>query len=712
MRPAYPPAPRGDVVDDFHGTPVPDPYRWLEDPDAPQTVAWVEAQNSLTASFLGQGDVRERLRERLTRLWDYPRYGVPQREGQRYYYWKNSGLQNQPVLYAQPRLDAPEAAVLDPNALSPDGTAAVLNLRFSRDGRRAAYGVSRSGSDWQDLHVRNLEDGSDFPDVIRWCKFAGIAWAPDARGFFYNRFPEPGTVAPEDESNFQRVYWHTLGTAQEADRLVYERPDFKELGFAPHATDDGAYLTLHVWRGTEPENRFYYAPLDPHIPTPSGVARSASSTPAGAPGGATAIVRLLDEADARYDFIDNAGSLFYFVTDLDAPRGRVIAIDVQRPQREHWREIIPQGDDPIDQATLIHDQLIVVTLHDVHHRVQRYSRDGTLLGEIPLPGLGTVAGISGRREDAEAFLGFTGYLDPLTTLRYDFASGEVTTLRAPELDFDASLYETRQVFYPSKDGTRIPMFLTHRKGLALDGDNPTLLYGYGGFNISLTPAFTVHRLAWLEQGGLLAVANLRGGSEYGEAWHQAGILERKQNVFDDFIAGGEWLIANGYTRRERLAIQGGSNGGLLVAACETQRPDLFGAVLCQVPVADMLRYHRFTVGRYWTTDYGNAEADPEHFRFLSSYSPVHNVRPGTAYPPTLVTSADTDDRVVSAHAKKFAAALQAGQGGEAPILLRVETKAGHGAGKPTTKQIEEQADLYAFLFLVFALPYHTSGAET
>ena len=352
----------------------------------------------------------------------------------------------------------------------------------------------------------------------------------------------------------------------------------------------------------------------------------------------------------------------------------------------------------------------MVTLHDVHHRVQRYSRDGALLGEIPLPGLGTVAGISGRREDAEAFLGFTGYLDPLTTLRYDFASGEVTTLRAPELDFDASLYETRQVFYPSRDGTRIPMFLTHRKGLALDGDNPTLLYGYGGFNISLTPAFTVHRLAWLEQGGLLAVANLRGGSEYGEAWHQAGILERKQNVFDDFIAGAEWLIANGYTRRERLAIQGGSNGGLLVAACETQRPDLFGAVLCQVPVADMLRYHRFTVGRYWTTDYGNAEADPEHFRFLSAYSPLHNVRPGTAYPPTLVTSADTDDRVVSAHAKKFAAALQAGQGGEAPILLRVETKAGHGAGKPTTKQIDEQADLYAFLFLVFALPYLPSGA--
>jgi prolyl oligopeptidase len=684
---AYPPAPKGDVVDDYHGTPVPDPYRWLEDPDAPETVAWVEAQNALTAAFLGQGPARERLRERLTRLWDYPRYGVPQREGDRYYFWKNDGLQNQPVLYLQPTLEASPAPVLDPNALSEDGTAAVMNLRFTRDGRRAAYGVSRSGSDWQDLHVRDCDTGADLPDVIRWCKFAGIAWAPDARGFFYNRFPEPGTVPPEEESSHQRVYWHTLGTDQARDRLVYARPDFKELGFTPRATDDGAYLVLHVWRGTEPENRFYYRPLS--VPPEGG-----DGPPDGVP-----FVRLLDEADARYDFVDNVGPLFYFHTDLDAPKGRVIAIDVEHPGREHWREVIPEGEDVIDQVALIHDELIVVTLHDVHHRVRRCSRAGEPLGEIPLPGIGTVAGLTGRREDAECFLGFTGFLFPLTTLRFDFTTGALTTVRAPELDFDPAPYETRQVFYPSKDGTRVPMFLTHRKGIALDGDNPTLLYGYGGFNISLTPAFTVHRLVWLEQGGVLAVANLRGGSEYGEAWHRAGILEKKQNVFDDFVAAAEWLIEAGYTRRERLAIQGGSNGGLLVAACETQRPELFGAVLCQVPVADMLRYHRFTVGRYWTTDYGDAEADPEHFRFLFAYSPLHNVRPGTAYPPTLITSADTDDRVVSAHAKKLAAALQAAQAGDAPILLRVETKAGHGAGKPTTKQIDEQADLYAFLSL-------------
>ena len=702
---AYPPARKGDVVEDYHGTAVADPYRWLEDPDAAETVAWVEAENAVTASYLGRGPLREQLRARLTRLWDYPRYGVPEREGDRYYFWKNDGLQNQPVLYRQARPEAAAEAtpVLDPNTLSADGTAAVMNLRFTRDGRLAAYGVSRSGSDWQDLHVRDCDAATDFPDVVRWCKFAGIAWAPDASGFYYNRFPEPGTVAPEDASNFQRVYWHTLGTGQDGDRLVFERPDFKELGFSPRTTDDGAYLVLHVWRGTEPENRFYYRPL------------TAPAAPDGAPGagsGADApFVRLLDEADARYDFVDNAGSLFYFNTDLDAPRGRVIAIDVERPEREHWQEIVPQGDHPIDRVDLINDELVVTTLHDVHHRIQRYSRGGRPLGEIPLPGLGTVAGLSGRREDAACFLGFTSYLYPLTCLRFDFATGELTTLRRPELDFDASGYETRQVFYPSRDGTRVPMFLTHRKGLALDGDNPTLLYGYGGFNISLTPAFTVHRLAWLEQGGVLAIANLRGGAEYGEAWHQAGILDRKQNVFDDFIAAAEWLIAGGYTRRERLAIQGGSNGGLLVAACETQRPDLFGAVLCQVPVADMLRYHRFTVGRYWTTDYGNAEADAAHFRFLYAYSPLHNVRPGTAYPPTLITSADTDDRVVSAHAKKLAATMQAAQAAPpgataaAPILLRVETRAGHGAGKPTTKQIDEQADLYAFLFRALDVPY-------
>lgn len=690
-RPAYPVARQGDVVDDYHGTKVADPYRWLEDPDAPETVTWVEAQNAITAAFLHASTARERIKTRLTQLWDYPRYGVPQREGARYYFWKNDGLQNQPVLYAQAELNGAPSPVLDPNTMSTDGTAVVTNIRFTKDGGRVAYGLSRSGSDWQELHVRDCDAQTDHADVIRWCKFAGIAWHPAGRGFFYNRFPEPGTVPPEDESNHQRVYWHALGWQQAEDRLVYERPDAKELGFSPHTTDDGAYLVLHVWRGTEPENRFYFRRLTSDPPDDAS---------AWAPDGGP-FVRLLDEADARYDFVDNVGPLFYFHTDLDAPRGQIIAIDVEHPEREHWREIVAQGESPIDQVAMVNDQLVVIYLHDVHHQIRRYSRAGAPLGEILLPGLGAVAGLQGRRGDTELFLGFTSFLYPLTVLRYDFAAQRLETLRAPEIDFDAGAYETRQVFYPSKDGTRIPMFLTYRRGLALEGTNPALLYGYGGFNISLTPAFSVHRLVWLEQGGILAVANLRGGSEYGEAWHQGGILGRKQNVFDDFIGAAEWLIDQGYTKPGRLAIQGGSNGGLLVAACMTQRPDLFGAVLCQVPVADMLRYHKFTVGRYWTSDYGNAETDPEHFRFLYAYSPVHNVRPGTAYPPTLITSADTDDRVVSAHAKKLAAALQAAQSDQQavdhPILLRVETKAGHGAGKPTAKLIEEQADLYTFL---------------
>ncbi|HEX2184600.1 MAG TPA: prolyl oligopeptidase family serine peptidase [Chloroflexota bacterium] len=703
----YPPAPQGDVVDDYHGTRVPDPYRWLEDADAPETVRWVEAQNALTSSFLqagalpgeAPGSLREQLKSRLTRLWDYPRYGVPQKEGGYYFFWKNDGLQNQPVLYTQPSLEDEPRLVLDPNTFSEDGTAAVTGHSFTRDGRRLTYGLSRSGSDWQELHVIEPLTGKTYPDVIRRCKFAGVAWKADGSGFYYNRFPDEGTVPPEDESNYQRVCWHTLGTTQDEDRLVYERPDAKELGFTPRLTDDGAYLVLHVWRGTEPQNRFYYRPT--------------------AAGEGADFVRLLDEADARYDFVDNVGSTFYFSTDLDAPRGRIVAIDVEhpevddpgdaaeatRPRAKRWREIVAQGDDPIDHVAMVNGHLVVVYLHHVHHRIHLYTLDGQFVREIPLPGLGAVAGLTGRNEDTELFLGFTSFLYPLSILRYDFTTAQLHTVRTPELDFDPSPYETKQVFYHSKDGTRVPMFITQRKDIVLDGTNPTLLYGYGGFNISLTPSFAVQRLIWLEQGGVLAVANLRGGSEYGEAWHQAGILERKQNVFDDFIAGAEWLIAQGYTSRERLAIQGGSNGGLLVAACVTQRPDLFGAVLCQVPVADMLRYHRFTVGRYWTTDFGNAEADPEHFKFLYAYSPVHNARPGTVYPPILITSADTDDRVVSAHAKKLAAGLQAAQAGEAPILLRVETKAGHGAGKPTAKVIEEQADLYAFLFQVLRIPY-------
>jgi prolyl oligopeptidase len=514
----------------------------------------------------------------------------------------------------------------------------------------------------------------DLPDLIRWCKFSSIAWRHDNTGFWYARFPEPGTVAPEDQSYYHRVYWHALHTDQRADELVFERPDAKELGYNPLLTDDGRYLVLDVWHGTDPRNRLYYRPVE---------------------GGE--VVRLLDEGDAMYRFVDSVGDTFYIHTDHDAPRGRIIAIDLDRPEREHWQEIVAQSDDPIDFVTMSGDHLVVAYKHDVKHQLHIFDLEGTPQGTLPTSGVGATGELSGKRSSSELFWSWQSFLEPPSIYRHDWTDGSTTLFRRPQVAFDAVDYETTQVFYPSKDGTRIPMFITHRKNLPLDGDHPTLLYGYGGFNISLMPAFSAIRLAWLEAGGVLAVANLRGGDEYGEAWHLAGMLDRKQNVFDDYIAAAEWLIANGYTNNRRLAINGGSNGGLLVSATMLQRPDLFGAVVCQVPVTDMLHYHRWTVGRYWVPEYGNAEEHADHFRWMYAYSPLHNVRPGATYPPMLITSADTDDRVVPAHAKKLAAALQAANP-DNTILLRVETKAGHGAGKPTTKIIEEAADIYAFLF--------------
>lgn len=674
----YPPAPTSDQFDDYHGTRVADPYRPLEDPESPETLAWVDAENEITEKFLATPE-RERIRERLTRLWNYPRYSVPYRKAGRRFFSKNDGLQNQAVLYVE---EADEVAVggeprvlLDPNTLSADGTVALTNQAVSEDGTLFAYGTSGSGSDWQEIRIRNIDSGDELPETIRWCKFTSIAWRHDGSGFFYSRFPEPGTVPPEDSANYNRVYWHALNTPQESDPLVYERPDAKELGFSPFISEDGQYLFLHVWHGTDPRNRVYYR-------------EAAGDGP---------FIRLLDEMDAAYDFVDNVGGLFYFKTDLDAPKGRIVAIDSANPDRASWREIIPEADDVIDFVLAVNSQLVIVYLHDAQHRVAVYDLDGTFVREIALPAIGSIGGLSARRDDTDFYFAFTSYLYPTSIFRYDFATDSTDAIHRPAIDFDPSPYETRQVFATSKDGTRVPIFLTHRKDLARDGNNRTLLYGYGGFNISLTPAFSLGAAIWLEEGGVYAVANLRGGGEYGEAWHQAGYLDRKQNVFDDFIACAEYLIAEKYTRPGRLAIQGGSNGGLLVAACEIQRPDLFGAVLCQVPVTDMLRYHRFTVGRYWIPEYGNAEASAEQFAFMIAYSPPHNVEPGTAYPPTLIASADTDDRVVPAHAKKFAATLQAAQAGDNPILLRVETKAGHGAGKPVSKVIEEQADLFAFL---------------
>ena len=686
---AYPAPPRGDVVDDYHGTPVADPYRTLENPDAPETKAWIEAENRVTETYLAQIPARAAIRRRLTVLWDYPRFGTPFRKAGRYFFEKNDGLQNQAVLYQQPALTAPPEVLLDPNGLSADGTIALSALAVSEDGRRLAYGTSASGSDWQEFRVRDVASGRDLDDRLRWIKFSGASWTHDGAGFFYSRYPEP-TGTPGGEltavNRFQKLYYHRLGTDQAADVLVYERPDQPDWGISGDVTDDGRYLILTIWLGTDRRNRVYYLDLrDPVRPTVPGP-----------------VVPLLDEFDASYGVIGNDGPMFYVLTDLDAPRKRVVAIDTRRPERARWREIIPQGDDVIESVQIIHDTFVANYLHDAHSRIRLLSLDGRLLRELSLPTLGTVGGITGQRRDDEMFYAFTSFLYPTTIFRYDFRAGESAVFKAPTLDFDASRYETEQVFYQSKDGTRIPMFLTHKKGIVLDGSNPTYLYGYGGFNINLTPAFSVGLLAWLEMGGVFAEANLRGGGEYGEEWHQAGMHDKKQNVFDDFIAGAEYLIARKYTSPARLAIGGGSNGGLLVGAVMTQWPDLFGAVLPVVGVMDMLRFHKFTIGWAWVTEYGSADS-AQQFPYLYRYSPLHNITPGTAYPATFVTTADHDDRVVPGHSFKFTAALQAAQAGPQPILIQIETKAGHGAGKPTSKVIEEQADRWAFLVEVFGM---------
>ena len=677
----YPPShPDPTVVDVYHGQAVPDPYRWLEDLDSERTRAWVEAQNQLTFDYLQRIPARQRLLERLTQLWNYEKYSQPFKEGGRYFYFKNDGLQNQSVLYTQESLEAEARVLLDPNTLSEDGTVALSGIAISRDGRYLAYGLSRSGSDWQEWKVRDIETGEDLPDHLRWIKFSGASWTPDGQGFFYSRYDEPPPGREYESANyFQKLYYHRLGTPQSEDLLVYHRPDQKEWGFAGGVTEDGNYLIISVWRGTDPKNLLFYKDLrDPNLP----------------------VVELIREFEAEYSFVGNDGSRFWLLTDLNAPRRRLVAIDLDNPGQV--QEVIPEAEETLQGVSLINNQFVAFYLKDAYTQIKTFALDGTYLGEIPLPGLGSASGFGGKRYDTETFYTFTSFTTPPTIYRYDFTTGRSTLFRQPQVDFDPQAYEVQQVFYPSKDGTRIPMFLVHRRGLARTGDHPTLLYGYGGFGISLTPSFSVGLVAWLEMGGVYAQPNLRGGGEYGEAWHQAGTKLNKQKVFDDFIAAAEWLIAHGYTNPSKLAISGGSNGGLLVGACLTQRPDLFAAALPAVGVFDMLRFHKFTIGWAWISEYGSPE-DPEEFKALYAYSPLHNLKPGTVYPATLITTADHDDRVVPAHSFKFAAALQAAQGGSQPILIRIDTKAGHGAGKPTTKLIEETADRWAFLVEVLGI---------
>lgn len=675
-RDVYPVTATTNQVDDYHGVKVADPYRWLEDDNAPATKAWVEAQNRVTFGELARIPQRETLRKRLTELWNYERFGLPYRQGGRYFYSRNDGLQNQSVLFTLERLDGEPRVLLDPNTLSKDGTVALAGTAISEDGNLLAYGLATAGSDWQEWKVRDVRTGQDLADHLKWIKFSGAAWTHDHQGFFYSRYDEPKPGEQLSGVNyFQKLYYHKLGTPQAQDRLVYHRPDHKDWGFGGSVTDDGRYLIITISQGTDTKNRVFYQDL----------------ATAGAP-----VVELLNDFDASYNFIDNDGPVFWFMTDLTAPRGRVIAIDTRQPQREHWKELIPQAAETLTGVSTLNQQFVANYLKDARSQIKVMNLEGRLVREIELPGLGSAGGFGGKRKDTETFFSYTSFNTPAIIFRHDMATRETTVFRQPKVAFRPEDYETKQVFYASKDGTRVPMFITHKRGVKLDGGNPTYLYGYGGFAISLTPSFSVANLVWMEMGGVYAMPNLRGGNEYGEDWHQAGTKLRKQNVFNDFIGAAEFLIANGYTRPDRLAIGGGSNGGLLVGACMTQRPELFGAALPAVGVMDMLRFHKFTIGWAWKSDYGSAE-NPEEFKALLAYSPLHNLRKGTAYPATMVTTADHDDRVVPAHSFKFAAALQAAHAGQAPVLIRIETRAGHGAGKPTAKIIEEAADKWAFL---------------
>ena len=673
----YPATARTNHVDTYHGVTVADPYRWLEDDNSPETKAWVAAQNRVTFGYLEKLPQRAALRERLATLWNYERYGVPFKQGGRYFFTKNDGLQNQAVLYVTETLEAAPRVLLDPNKLSADGTVALSGYSISEDGNFMAYGLSAAGSDWQEWQVRDVRTGADLADKLKWIKFSGASWTKDGKGFFYSRYDEPKAGETLKGANyFQKLYYHRIGAGQAEDVLIYERPDQKEWGFGGQVTDDGRYLVINVWQGTDHRNRVFYRDLQ-------------------APE--AKVVELLNDFDAHYSVVDNDGTTFWLVTDLAAPRSRVIAIDLARPERANWREVIPQAAETLKGVNLLHDQFVCTYLKDARSQVKIFGRDGRPVREVELPGIGSAGGFGGRRTDTETFYSFTSFNVPGTVYRYDMVSGRSTVFREPQVAFNPADYETKQVFYTSKDGTRVPMFIAHKRGLKLDGNNPTYLYGYGGFNISLTPSFSIAMLTWMEQGGLYARPNLRGGGEYGEDWHRAGTKLKKQNVFDDFIAAAEWLVASGYTRSSRLAIAGGSNGGLLVGACMTQRPELFGVALPDVGVMDMLRFHKFTIGWAWASDYGSAESAGE-FKALHAYSPLHNLRPGVRYPATLVTTADHDDRVVPAHSFKFAARLQECQARSGPpVLIRIETQAGHGAGKPTSKLIDEAADKLAFV---------------
>jgi prolyl oligopeptidase len=666
-----------DVVDTLHGVKIADPYRWLEDDNSDETKAWVKAQNEVTFGYLEKLPRREAIQKRLKELWNYERVGMPFERGGRWFYSHNTGLQNQAVLKTAVSLEGEAQVLLDPNTMSKEGTTSLSDYEPSEDGKLIAYGTSEAGSDWTTIRVREIASGRDLDDVVKWVKFSGVSWLKDGSGFFYSRYDEPKPGAALTAKNeFHKLCFHKLGTAQSEDKVVYERKDEPKWGFGGHVTEDGDYLIIQVWLGTEPKNRVFYKKI----------------------AGDEPVVELLNDNDARYSFIDNDGPVFYFQTDLNAPCFQVIAIDTRKPQRDAWRIVVPEVPKVLlEGVSTVGGWMFCEYLRDAKTEVKGYQMAGTEVREVKLPGIGSAGGFGGHRKDTSTFFSFTSFTEPGAIYRMDLKTGESKLWRKLEVKFDGSAFETKQVFFNSKDGTKVPMFIVHKKGIKLDGSNPTLLYGYGGFNINMTPGFSVSRTVWLEMGGVFAMPNLRGGGEYGREWHLAGVKLGKQNVFDDFIAAAEWLIANKYTTTAKLAIQGGSNGGLLVGACMTQRPELYAAALPAVGVLDMLRFEKFTIGWGWKSDYGTVENGLE-FKALLSYSPYHNLKPGTRYPATLVTTSDHDDRVVPAHSFKFGARLQEYQAKDgSPTLIRIETSAGHGAGTALNKTIEKVADEWAFL---------------
>ena len=668
----YPATERGEVVDNYFGTEVADPYRWLEDDNAPETAEWVKAQNDVTFDYLAQISYRDKIRERLTQLWNYPKEGTPSRHGDWYYYFYNDGLKNQSVLYRKPSLDAEGEVFLDPNTLSDEGTVALSAVAFSKDGKYMAYSVASAGSDWVEIHVIDTESGEQLADKIEWVKFSGASWAPDGKGFYYSAYDKPEKGVFSSQNQFQKVYYHKLGDAQSADELIYWDAQHPLRYFSGEESGDGKWQFVHASEGTSGSEVLYRKKGERKFRT------------------------LLEGFAYDYSIVTVEGDYAYVLTNDAAPNFRLAKINLVRPAG--LEDVIAENPEVLlETVSAVGGVLVATYMENAMNKVRQYEMSGELIREVELPAIGTVSGFGGEKEDTTVFYSVNGFTAPATSYVYDLRSGETTLYKQPEVSYDPELFTSSQVFFTSKDGTQVPMFLVHRKDMKLNGKNPVYLYGYGGFNISYTPSFSPNHIMFMEQGGVYAQVTLRGGGEYGEKWHKAGMLENKQNVFDDFIAAAEYLIAEGYTSSDKLAIAGGSNGGLLVGACEVQRPDLYAVCLPAVGVLDMLRYHKFTIGWGWAVEYGSSEYE-DQFEYIYKYSPLHNIKDGVKYPATLVTTGDHDDRVVPAHSFKFAAQMQHSQAGEAPVLIRIETNAGHGAGKPTSKRIDEATDIYSFLF--------------